>query len=132
MALATTEPLTKTRQEDVMDLVITLIGNAAVHPKFREIFLRDPIGTADKYGFRLTKGDFEIMTTVFANLKEEERERMERAFRDLEEELYNKLRPACMKPCKWSLEPPPGLREKMTEGDEEIAKQADKRLRAAS
>jgi hypothetical protein len=113
-----------------MDLVITLIGNAAVHPKFREIFLNDPIGTADKYGFRLTKGDFEIMSTVFANLKEEERGRMEQAFKDLEEELYMKLKPTCMKPCKWSLEPPPALREEMSEGDEEMRKQA--RLRPAS
>ena len=105
-----------------MDLVITLIGNAAVHPKFREIFLNDPIGTADKYGFRLTKGDFEIMTTVFANLKEEEKERMERAFKGLEEELYEKLKPTCAKPCKWSLEPPLLLREEMAEGDEEMRK----------
>jgi hypothetical protein len=55
---------------------------------------------------------------------------MEQAFKDLEEELYMKLKPTCMKPCKWSLEPPPALREEMSEGDEEMRKQA--RLRPAS
>jgi hypothetical protein len=105
-----------------MDLLITLIGNAAVDPGFRKLFLEDPLGTADKYDFRLTKGDFEIMRTVFTKLNHEGRERMERAFKALEHELYAQLEAAsvpapvvppkrCMKPCGWSIYPPPELPE---------------------
>ncbi len=42
------------RQEERRDLLITLIGNAAVDPGFRELFLKNPLETADDYGFRLT------------------------------------------------------------------------------
>jgi len=105
-----------------MDLLITLVGNAAVDPGFRKLFLEDPLGTADKYGFRMTKGDFEIMKTVFTKLNHEEKERMEKAFHALEHELYRNLEisatPApvvppkkCMKPCGWSIYPPRELPE---------------------
>jgi hypothetical protein len=102
-----------------MDLLITLIGNAAVDPGFRKLFLEDPLGTADKYGFRMTKGEVEIMTTVFTKLNHEGRERMEKAFRALEHELYIPLEAAaiplppkkCMKPCGWSIYPPRELPE---------------------
>jgi hypothetical protein len=106
-----------------MDLLITLIGNAAVDPGFRKLFLEDPLGTADKYGFRLTKGDFELMTAVFTKLNDRERDCMERAFKALEGELYGKLETLavlpprkCMKPCAWSIYPPrelPELRKKI-------------------
>ena len=117
-----------------MDLLITLIGNAAVDPGFRELFLCDPLGTADNYGFRLTKGDFQIMTAMFTNLNEEERTSLENAFKALENLLYGKMENAaltpppktkCTKPCTLSLYPPrvlPKLREiidRQTDGSEE-------------
>jgi hypothetical protein len=102
-----------------MDLLITLIGNAAVDPGFRELFLDNPLGTADEYGFRLTKGDFQIMTAMFTNLNDEEKASLEEAFKTLEDMLYSKMesaalappptRPPCTKPCTLSIYPPPGL-----------------------
>jgi hypothetical protein len=107
-----------------MDLLITLIGNAAVDPGFRELFLKNPLETADDYGFRLTKGDFQIMTAMFTNLNDDERTSLEEAFETLENLLYGKMESAalappirkgpCTKPCTLSLYPPrvlPKLRE---------------------
>ena len=105
-----------------MDLLITLIGNAAVDPGFRELFLDNPLGTADEYGFRLTKGDFQIMTAMFTRMNDEERARVEDAFKALENILYSKMesaalaapppkRPPCTRPCSLSIYPPPGLPE---------------------
>ena len=120
-----------------MDFLITLIGNAAVHPQFRELFLKDPVRIAERYGFRLTKGEYEIMTTVFAKLEDPERERLERAFLALEEELYRRLNidtlavlppKKCMKPCAWSLWPPPDIREEMEQLGAAELRKANPRL----
>jgi|HubBroStandDraft_6_1064221.scaffolds.fasta_scaffold931413_1 hypothetical protein len=105
-----------------MDLLITLIGNAAVDPGFRELFLDNPLRTADEYGFRLTKGDFQIMTAMFTRMDDDERARVEAAFKALEDILYAKMdssalsapppkRPPCTRPCSMSIYPPPGLPE---------------------
>ena len=48
-----------------MDLLITIIGNAAVDPGFRQRLLNDPLRTADEYGFHLTKGEVEMLERVF-------------------------------------------------------------------
>ncbi len=114
-----------------MDLLITLVGNAAVDPGFREKFLDDPLGTADAYGFRLTKGDFEIMNTVFYNLTDAEKAELDQVFHALEIALYSKLLAVaapppkkCMKPCGWSIFPPPkfdDLREIIVEQQQKAA-----------
>jgi len=112
-----------------MDLLVTLVGNAAVDPGFRKKFLDDPLGTADAYGFRLTKGDFEIMYTVFYNLTDTQKAELDRVFHALEIALYSKLDAVaalppkrCMKPCGWSIFPPPefeDLREIIVEQQQE-------------
>ena len=92
-----------------MYLLITLIGNAAVDPVFRGMFLADPLGTAEKYGFRLTKGEVELLQIVFT---QEMQETFERNFQILEQTLYKNVPEArCKKPpCAWSLYPPPEFR----------------------
>jgi hypothetical protein len=92
-----------------MDQLITLIGNAVVDPHFRQKFLDNPVDVADHYRFRLTKGEFELMQTVFVNLKPAEKEELEKAFLTLENNLYAKLT-TCTHPCVWSIFPPPELR----------------------
>jgi len=95
-----------------MDLLITIIGNAAVDPIFRKRFLDDPVDTIDHYGFRLTKGDFELMKTVFASLAPAEKEKMEQTFSNLEMMLYDNLK-MCRPPCNWSVYPPPEFRAEL-------------------
>ena len=97
-----------------MDVLVTMIGNVVVDPNFREMFLKDPIETMDKYGFRLTKADFEMMTNVFGGLKKEEREKLEQLFLALENALYQLVKPpqpptGCH-PCSWSIYPPKNCR----------------------
>jgi hypothetical protein len=93
-----------------MELLVTLIGNAAVDPFFRKRFLDSPVDTVDEYGFRLTKGDFEIMEAMFANLTATEKADVERAFVTLENWLYRKLESKeilkCGRPCLMSIYPP--------------------------
>jgi hypothetical protein len=89
-----------------MDLLVTLIGNAAVDPFFRKRFLDNPVDTADEYGFRLTKGEFEMMKTVFADLTPTDKNTLQQAFAALEDLLYEKLR-VCPRPCALSIFPPP-------------------------
>jgi len=50
-----------------METLVTLIGNAAVDPFFRRRLLDNPVDIVDAYGFRFTKGDFEVMKALFAN-----------------------------------------------------------------
>jgi len=95
-----------------MDLLISIIGNAAVDPIFRKKFLDNPVDTIDHYGFVLTKGDFELMQTVFVNLTPAEKEKMEQAFSNLEITLYANLK-MCRPPCYWSVYPPPEFRTEL-------------------
>jgi len=94
-----------------MELLVTLIGNAAVDSNFRKEFLEDPVKTTKKYGFRLTKGDYQIMTTVF---RREDFGALDEAFKKLEDKLYYRLelppkgvppeRPPCTsRPCIHSI-----------------------------
>ncbi len=39
-----------------MNLLITVIGNAAVHPEFRKELLNDPLATIDRVGLPLNQG----------------------------------------------------------------------------
>ena len=93
-----------------MELLVTLIGNAAVDPFFRKRFLDNPVDTADEYGFRLTKGDFEMMKAMFTDLTPKERVDVEGAFVTLENWLYKKLEAnvilTCGRPCYLSIYPP--------------------------
>ncbi|MGA7379905.1 MAG: hypothetical protein WBX03_03560 [Terriglobales bacterium] len=89
-----------------MDLLITLIGNAAVDPFFRKRFLDNPVEITDAYGFRLTKGDFEMMKTIFADLAPTEKKALQKAFDDLQPLLYQKVG-VCDPPCHHSIFPPP-------------------------
>jgi len=94
-----------------MDLLITLIGNAVVDPFFRKRFLDNPVDIVDHYRFRLTKGEFELLQTVFVGLEPQEKEKLEKAFSVLQEILYVKIGPCPKPPCLWSLYPPTELRE---------------------
>lgn len=93
-----------------MELLITLIGNAAVDKFFRKRFLDNPVDTVDEYGFRLTKGDFVIMNKMFADLKPTDKDALDQAFVALEQLLYKKLeadiRMECGHPCHMSIFPP--------------------------
>jgi len=114
-----------------MELLITLIGNAAVDPIFREHLLKDPVNTVDEFGFRLTKGEFQMMKTVFADLKQGEKDDLEQAFLALEKVLYNNLstrtpkaelpKHACQPPCSWSIFPPGEPHELRKEWEEKAA-----------
>ena len=116
-----------------MEFLITLIGNAAVDPIFREHFLKDPVNTVDEYGFRLTKGEFLMMKTVFAGLTPTETAALDQAFLSLENILYQNLwtrtpkaeLPAkttlCQKPCHWSVFPPGEPHELRKEWEEKAA-----------
>jgi len=86
-----------------MDVLVTVIGNVVVDPYFRKRFLDDPVGITDAYGFRLTKGDFEMMKTMFADLTPTEKNAFEEAFGDLQHLLYK----VCDPPCHHSIYPPP-------------------------
>jgi len=93
-----------------MDSLVTLIGNAAVDPIFRKRFLDHPVDTADQYGFRFTKGDFQMMEVVFAHLTATEHRDLEGAFKTLQDLLHKKVhlldKTICGPPCKWSIYPP--------------------------
>jgi len=93
-----------------MELLVTLIGNAAVDPFFRKRFLDNPVDTVDEYGFRLTKGDFEMMKAMFTDLTPTEKADVDRAFVTLENWLYKKLDAheilTCGRPCYLSIYPP--------------------------
>jgi hypothetical protein len=95
------------------------------------LFLENPERIAEAYGFRLTKGDHEILTTVFTNLGAEDMKNLVKAFEALENEVYKRLAQPetlaavpldsaavlppkrCMKPCALSIWPPPVIREEL-------------------
>jgi hypothetical protein len=88
-----------------MDLLVTVIGNVSVDPYFRKRFLDNPVEITDAYGFRLTKGDFEMMKTMFADLTQVEKDTYRQAFDDLGRLLYKNV--PCGPPCHHSIYPPP-------------------------
>ena len=101
-----------------MEFLITLIGNAAVDPNFRKMFLKDPVDTIDRYGFRLTKSDYQLMVQVFGGLTQAERDELDKSLSLLEAKLYAKIRPPCTPLCFWSIAPPPEVRSKLPEWKE--------------
>jgi hypothetical protein len=84
-----------------MDLLITVIGNAVADANFREALLNDPLAAIQEWGFRLTKGDVEMLLAIFhdQSLRDE--------FKDLEDGVYGQfhkyLVPDCTgRPCRLS------------------------------
>ncbi|MGA7645539.1 MAG: hypothetical protein WBW01_03445 [Terriglobales bacterium] len=102
-----------------MNLLITIIGNAAVHPEFRKELLNDPLATIDRWGFHLTKGEVELLEKMFTK---DLSELLNKSFEALEDLLYKNL--PCPKPCSMSLYPPPG---KAREDLKKAAAQAGRR-----
>jgi hypothetical protein len=93
-----------------MDLLVTVIGNAAVDPVFREELLANPRAAIDLWGFRLTKGEVELLDAMFTHRQTELNER----FEALENVLYENLRGviyACDKPCHMSVSRPLALKK---------------------
>jgi len=127
-----------------MNFLVTLIGNAAVDPNFRKWFLDDPVQTAEVYGFRFTKGDFQMMEAVFVGLTPAEKTEMEAAFKNLQDKLYAKIEAKvefymasaleriqpCHPPCAWSIYPPPELSEGLETAGK--AKQQNKQEKTAA
>jgi hypothetical protein len=107
-----------------MNLMITLIGNAVVDSIFRHKFLADPLGTADAYGFQLTKGEVKVLAKVFTN---EAQEALERDFQKLEETLWPVGQPCKKPPCAWSLYPPPEYRADYFAAEEKEAAVAEEK-----
>jgi hypothetical protein len=95
-----------------MDFLITVLGNALVQDEFREtLFSDDPVAAAEAWGFRLTKGEGEMLNLIFKGddaYKEELRAR----FDSLEDQVYANIRTvfACDRPCKMSVPPPKPLK----------------------
>jgi len=90
-----------------MDLLITVLGNAVVHEGFRNKLLEgDPVKEAEKWGFRLTKGDQELLRQIFMedNQHAGHKAELRRTLVGLETSVYRQL--LCGKPCNMSvLEP---------------------------
>ena len=95
-----------------MDLLVTVIGNAAVDPLFREKLLANPRDAVDTWGFRLTKGEIEMLEAMFTKRQEE----VEEKFKALENALYENLEQlipkACDRPCRMSVSRPSTLLKK--------------------
>jgi len=94
-----------------MDLLVTVIGNAAVDPLFREKLLENPRDAIDTWGFRLTKGEIEMLEAMFT-----ERQDLKERFKALENALYENLEQlipeACDRPCRMSVSRPSILLKK--------------------
>ncbi len=106
-----------------MNLLI-IIGNAVVDYKFRTLLMDDPLGVAEKYGFRLSKFEVEMLQAAL-----KKNTGLEQLFKDLENQLYTNIGmppataetkvlamqlpnvpiPCTKKPCYWSLNVPPIL-----------------------
>jgi hypothetical protein len=101
-----------TIMEVFMDLLVTVIGNAVVHPDFRKALLKDPPAAIDEWGFRLTKGEEEMLIQIFgdAERKEEEKKEMEQKLYELETLVYKYI-PPCGKPCRMSIPAPLQVRK---------------------
>ncbi|HET7208447.1 MAG TPA: hypothetical protein VFI95_17855 [Terriglobales bacterium] len=71
-----------------MDSLVSVIGNAAVDPVFREELLKHPVKATDDWGFRLTKGDIMLLKLMFhTDLVPELKQQLEK----LGKTLYTKV-----------------------------------------
>ena len=95
----------KGTMEESMDLLITVLGNALVQGKFRERLLsgEDPVREAETWGFRLTKGEGEMLRAMFTG-SDEYIEDLRTKFDALEDQVYINM--TCDKPCKMTVGPP--------------------------
>ena len=89
-----------------MDLLITVLGNAVVHDKFREtLFNGDPVAAVEAWGFRLTKGDNELLREIFKGDRIYIND-LKGKFNELYEQVYKNILSNCGRPCKMSVDPP--------------------------
>jgi hypothetical protein len=109
-----------------MNLLI-IIGNAVVDFKFRALLLKDPLGTAEAYGFPLTKFEAQMLLAAF----NKNQGKLQSTFLALENQLYANIEaepvsnvPAVrsmasapdlvagcrQRPCTWSMNPPEEIR----------------------
>jgi hypothetical protein len=89
-----------------MDLLVTVIGNAAADPEFRARLLDNPRKTVDDYGFRLTKGEVELLTMIFTPSMKAD---LDRNFGLLQGTLYKPLIDGGVchnPPCRFSVATP--------------------------
>ena len=88
-----------------MDLLITVLGNAVVQGDFRDRLLsgEDPVREAEAWGFRLTKGEGEMLRDMFTG-SAEYIEGLRKKFDALEDQVYINMN--CARPCKMTVGPP--------------------------
>lgn len=92
-----------------MELLITVLGNALVQYQFRDkLFAEDPVVAAEEWGFRLTKGEREMLELIFKKGNEKYTKELRERFESLEDQIYVNLKTVymCEKPCKMSVPPP--------------------------
>jgi hypothetical protein len=87
-----------------MDLLIAVVGNAVADAGFRDLLWVDPVQAISTRGFRLTKGEVEMLMAIFKNAPAEVRN----AFKLLDDQIDDQLGKvptvACTgRPCKWSV-----------------------------
>jgi len=94
--------------EVVMDFLITVLGNALVQDEFREtLFNGDPVAAAEAWGFRLTKGEGEMLKLIFTG-DDDYKNQLRARFDSLETQVYVNIKEAfaCDRPCRMSVPPP--------------------------
>lgn len=86
-----------------MDLLITVLGNAVAQDQFRETLFRgDPVAAVEAWGFRLTKGENEMLKDIFTG-DDAYLEKLNKLFDELGTQVHIRV---CAKPCKMSVGPP--------------------------
>lgn len=87
-----------------MDLLIAVVGNAVADAGFRELLWSNPIQALSTRGFRLTKGETEMLEAIFLNAPPEVRETFKRLDDQVDQQLSKSPTVACTgRPCKWSV-----------------------------
>jgi hypothetical protein len=110
-----------------MDLLVTVIGNAVVDHQFRARLLQNPRAAIDEWGFRLTKGELEMLEAMFrlqqagseavaakpqsamSTTVISQQPGLEQTFGALENALYGNLESlivGCDRPCRMSISQP--------------------------
>jgi len=110
-----------------MNLLI-ILGNALVDYRFRALLFKDPQGTVEAYGLRLTKFEVGMLQAALAG----DQNVLAHCFKELEDQLYANLdrqtvsvtpmtirsgavpgvvQGCRQRPCDWSLSVPPDLED---------------------